>query len=121
MDVDLEHGRMIPGFIEGVIGMKVGDSKTVDCQFPDDYPKEDARGRKAAFAIDLKDLKTRELPELNDEFAKQASEQETLWHFQSTSIFRPLKKSSDPEEGHLLEPVDITYSFENSSINMSKL
>ena len=78
MDVDLEHGRMIPGFIEGVIGMKAGESKTVDCQFPDDYPKEDARGRKAAFEIELKDLKTRELPELDDAFAKQASEQETL-------------------------------------------
>ena len=78
MDVDLEHGRMIPGFIEGVIGMKAGDSKTVDCQFPEDYPKEDARGRKAAFEIELKDLKTRELPELDDAFAKQASEQETL-------------------------------------------
>ena len=78
MDVDLENGRMIPGFIEGVIGMKVGETKTVDCQFPDDYPKEDARGRKAAFEIELKDLKTRELPELDDEFAKQASEQETL-------------------------------------------
>ena len=78
MDVDLENGRMIPGFIEGVIGMKVGETKTVDCQFPEDYPKEDARGRKAAFKIDLKDLKTRELPELDDAFAKQASEQETL-------------------------------------------
>ena len=78
MDVDLEHGRMIPGFIEGVIGMNIGDSKTVDCQFPEDYPKEDARGRKAAFVIDLKDLKTRELPALDDAFAKQASEQETL-------------------------------------------
>jgi len=78
MDVDLEHGRMIPGFIEGVIGMSVGDSKTVDCQFPEDYPKEDARGRKAAFVIDLKDLKTRELPALDDAFAKQASEQETM-------------------------------------------
>ena len=78
MDVDLEHGRMIPGFIEGVIGMTIGDSKTVDCQFPEDYPKEDARGRKAAFVIDLKDLKTRELPALDDAFAKQASEQETL-------------------------------------------
>ena len=78
MDVDLEHGRMIPGFIEGVIGMAVGDSKTVDCQFPEDYPKEDARGRKAAFEIELKDLKTRELPALDDAFAKQASEQETL-------------------------------------------
>jgi trigger factor len=69
---------MIPGFIEGVIGMKVGESKSVDCQFPDDYPKEDARGRKAAFAIELKDLKTRELPELDDAFAKQASEQDTM-------------------------------------------
>ena len=78
MDVDLEHGRMIPGFIEGVIGMKAGETKTVDCQFPDDYPKEDARSRKAAFEIELKDLKTRELPELDDAFAKQASEQETL-------------------------------------------
>ena len=78
MDVDLENGRMIPGFIEGVIDMKVGETKTVDCQFPDDYPKEDARGRKAAFEIELKDLKTRELPELDDEFAKQASEQDTL-------------------------------------------
>ena len=78
MDVDLENGRMIPGFVEGVVGMKVGDSKTVDCMFPEDYPKEDARGRKASFAIELKDLKTRELPELDDAFAKQASEQETL-------------------------------------------
>ena len=58
--------------------MKAGESKSVDCQFPEDYPKEDARGRKATFEIDLKDLKTRELPELDDAFAKQASEQETL-------------------------------------------
>ena len=78
MDVDLEHGRMIPGFIEGVIGMTIGETKTVDCQFPEDYPKDDARGRKASFEIELKDLKTRELPELDDAFAKQASEQETL-------------------------------------------
>ena len=78
MDVDLEHGRMIPGYIEGVIGMNIGETKTVDCQFPEDYPKDDARGRKASFEIELKDLKTRELPELDDAFAKQASEQETL-------------------------------------------
>jgi len=78
MDVDLDNGRMIPGFIEGVIGMNVGDNKSVDCQFPDDYPKDDARGRKATFAIELKDLKTRELPELDDAFAKQASEKDTM-------------------------------------------
>ena len=83
MDVDLEHGRMIPGFIEGVIGMKIGDKATVACQFPDDYPKEDARGRKADFDIELKDLKTRELPALDDDFAKQAGEKDTLKELRS--------------------------------------
>ena len=78
MDVELEDGRMIPGFVEGIVGMTIGDEKTVECQFPEDYPKEDARGRKASFVINLKDLKTRELPELDDAFAKQASDKETM-------------------------------------------
>ena len=78
MDVELEDGRMIPGFVEGIVGMAIGDEKTVECQFPEDYPKEDARGRKASFVINLKDLKTRELPELDDAFAKQASDKDTL-------------------------------------------
>jgi len=78
MDVELEDGRMIPGFVEGIVGMAIGDEKTVECQFPEEYPKEDARGRKASFVINLKDLKTRELPDLDDAFAKQASEKETM-------------------------------------------
>ena len=94
MDVDLEHGRMIPGFIEGVVGMAIGDSKTVACNFPEDYPKEDARGRKASFEIELKDLKTRELPDLDDDFAKQASEQETLAELR-TDIEKRLKDDAE--------------------------
>ena len=78
MDVELEDGRMIPGFVEGIVGMAIGDEKTVECQFPEDYPKEDARGRKASFVISLKDLKSRELPELDDAFAKQASDKQTM-------------------------------------------
>ena len=78
MDVELEEGRMIPGFVEGVIGMAVGDSKTIDCQFPESYPQEEAAGRPARFEISLKDLKTRELPVLDDAFAQQASDKQTL-------------------------------------------
>ncbi len=77
-EVELEEGRMIPGFVEGVIGMAVGDTRTVDCQFPDSYPQEDAAGRSARFEITLKDLKTRELPALDDAFAQQASDKQTL-------------------------------------------
>jgi trigger factor len=78
MEVELEEGRMIPGFVEGILGMKPGDSKTVDCQFPDEYPQQDAAGRKASFVISLSELKTRELPALDDAFAQEASDKQTL-------------------------------------------
>ena len=83
MDVDLEDGQMIPGFVEGIIGMSLGGEKTVDCHFPDDYSKEDARGRKASFVINLKELKTRELPDLDDAFAQQSSDKATLEELRS--------------------------------------
>jgi trigger factor len=83
MEVELEEGRMIPGFIEGVIGLEIGATKTVDCQFPESYPQEDAAGRAARFTITLKDLKTRELPALDDAFAQQASDKSTLAELRS--------------------------------------
>jgi trigger factor len=94
MEVELEEGRMIPGFIEGVIGMKAGDTATVDCQFPDSYPQEDAAGRKARFEITLKELKSRELPALDDAFAQQASDKQTLAELRSELETR-LKDDAD--------------------------
>lgn len=69
---------MIPGFVAGIIGMAVGDSRDVSCRFPDSYPQEQAAGREALFAITLLELKTRELPALDDAFAQQASDKPTL-------------------------------------------
>ncbi len=83
MEVELEEGRMIPGFVEGVIGMKAGATKTVTCQFPEDYAQEDAAGRKASFEITLSELKARELPALDDAFAQQASDKQTLAELRS--------------------------------------
>ena len=78
MDLELEKGRMIPGFIEGIIGMKINNEKSINCEFPQDYHQEDSRGRKAIFIVTLKDLKTRELPDLDDAFAKQASDKNNM-------------------------------------------
>ena len=94
MEVELEDGRMIPGFVEGVIGMQAGDSKTIDCQFPESYPQEDAAGRKACFEITLKELKARELPALDDAFAQQASDKQTLAELRSDLETR-LKEDAD--------------------------
>ena len=78
MEVELEEGRMIPGFIEGILGMEPGDSRTISCNFPESYAQADAAGRPAEFAITLIELKTQELPPLDDAFAQQASDKNSL-------------------------------------------
>ena len=69
MDLELEKNKMIPGFVEGIVGMKIDDNKTLTLRFPEDYSHEDSRGKEAIFEVSLKDLKEKELPELNDDFA----------------------------------------------------
>ncbi|MEQ4922763.1 trigger factor [Proteus hauseri] len=65
------QGRMIPGFEDGVIGHKAGEEFTVDVTFPEDYHAENLKGKKAQFAINLKKVEERELPELTEEFIKR--------------------------------------------------
>lgn len=66
--LELGEGRMIPGFEDGIIGMKAGEEKTIEVNFPDDYHAENLKGKKAEFAIVAKKVEERELPEVNDEF-----------------------------------------------------
>ncbi len=72
--LDLEEGGFIPGFIDGIIGMKVDETKDVIANFPDDYQDDDLAGQKATFKMTLKELKGRELPEVNDEFAQELTD-----------------------------------------------
>ncbi len=65
------QGRMIPGFEEGVIGHKAGEEFTIDVNFPEDYHAENLKGKSAKFAIVLKKVEVRELPELTEEFIKR--------------------------------------------------
>ena len=78
MDLELEKNKMIPGFVEGIVGMKINEKKELNLTFPKDYAHEESKGKEAIFKIHLKDLKTKELPELNDEFAKQSGNNKTL-------------------------------------------
>lgn len=77
-EIELEEGRFIAGFIEGIIGMNLGETKEVEVAFPADYPQEDLAGKPAVFTITVKELKVRELPELDDDFAQEVSEFDTL-------------------------------------------
>ena len=77
-EVELSEGRFIPGFIEGIIGMNAGETKDISATFPEDYPQEEVAGKEAIFTVDLKEIKEKELPDLDDDFAEEISEFETL-------------------------------------------
>ena len=94
MDLELEKNKMIPGFVEGIVGMKIDDNKTLNLKFPEDYSHEDSRGKEAIFEVSLKDLKEKELPELNDEFAKQSGNKDSLKELKK-DIEIQLKKNFD--------------------------
>ncbi|HEY9613489.1 trigger factor [Allocoleopsis sp.] len=76
--IELGEGRFLEGIIHGIVGMNPGETKEVPVTFPEDYPREDLAGQSAVFTITLKELKEKELPELDDDFAQEVSEKETL-------------------------------------------
>jgi trigger factor len=76
--VELVEGKLIEGMIEGIFGMNLEETKEIAVTFPEDYPKEDLAGQPALFTITLKELKERELPQLDDDFAEEVSEFKTI-------------------------------------------
>jgi trigger factor len=67
--VELGGGNLIDGFEEGLIGSSTGEEHTLEVTFPQDYTNEDLAGRRASFAVSVKDVKAKELPVLDDDFA----------------------------------------------------
>src|SRR5260370_3921721 len=67
----LGEGRMLPEFETAALGLKVGESKSFDLKFPDDYHGKDVAGKTATFTLELKKLEEPKLPELDGEFARQ--------------------------------------------------
>ncbi|MCI8309578.1 MAG: trigger factor [Clostridia bacterium] len=68
----------IPGFEDQVIGMKIDEEKDINVKFPDEYFSKDLAGKDAIFKVKLHEIKVKELPKLDDEFAKDVSEFDTL-------------------------------------------
>lgn len=77
-DLTLGSGQFIPGFEDQIVGKNVGDEFDVDVTFPEDYQAEELAGKPAVFKCRLHELKTKEYPEVDDEFAKDVSDFDTL-------------------------------------------
>ena len=76
--VELGSGRLIPGFEEQLAGASAGEERTVELTFPDDYPAEHLAGKDASFAVEVKEVKEKRLPELDDDFAVEAGGYDSL-------------------------------------------
>lgn len=77
-NLKLGSGNFIPGFEEAVVGHNIGEEFVIDVNFPEDYHAEELKGKAAQFAIKLHEIKTKELPEVDDEFVKDVSEKDTV-------------------------------------------
>jgi len=77
-EIELTEGRFLEDIINGIVGMNPGETKEVPVNFPEQYGREDLAGKTAVFTLTLKDLKEKELPVLDDDFAQEVSEFENL-------------------------------------------
>ena len=75
--LELGSGSFVPGFEEQVIGMKAGEEKDLDITFPENY-HEDLAGKAVVFKVKVHEVKEKEVPAMDDEFAKDVSEFDTL-------------------------------------------
>jgi len=76
--VELGSGRLIPGFEDQLKGASAGEERTIELTFPDDYPAEELAGQDASFAVQVKEVKEKRLPELDDDFAVEAGGYDSL-------------------------------------------
>jgi trigger factor len=94
--LELGSNSFIPGFEEQVVGMQIGDFKDVEVTFPESYHAEHLAGKPAVFKVKLHEIKRKNLPALDDEFAKDVSEFDTLEEYKQDLVGK-LKERKDQE------------------------
>ncbi len=77
-NLELGSNTFIPGFEDGVVGMNIGDTKDISVKFPDEYHAENLKGKDAVFTVKLNKISKKELPEVTDEWIKEATGTETV-------------------------------------------
>ena len=102
-------GAFIPGFEEQLVGAEIGKEVEVNVTFPEDYQAEELKGKAATFKCTVKEIKEKELPELDDEFASEVSEFETLAEYKAdvkTKLTeKKEKEAKDAKEAAVIEAI----------------
>lgn len=103
--LELGSGQFIPGFEEQVCGHNVGEEFDVNLSFPDDYPVDDLKGAPVVFKCKIHSIKCKELPEADDEFAKDVSEFDTLKELKEDIKAKLQHKADEESENEIEEQI----------------
>lgn len=116
-DLTIGSGQFIEGFEEQLIGAKIGDEVDINVAFPEDYHSEDLKGKPALFKVKINGIKSKELPMLDDEFAKDISEFDTLKEFKQ-DIKDKLHHEAEHHQKHEIEDEIIKMASQNAQIDI---
>lgn len=116
-ELTIGSNTFIPGFEEQIIGMKIDEEKDINVKFPEEYFSEELKGKDATFKIKLHEIKKKEMPALDDEFAKDVSEFDTLAELKA-SIKEKIEEENKNKEKYETEDAAIKAVCDNVDIDI---
>ena len=116
-ELTIGSNTFIPGFEDQIIGMKIDEEKDINVKFPDEYFSKNLAGKDATFKVKVHEIKRKELPELDDEFAKDVSEFDTLKELKEDIKKKQEKQNKDKEKYETEEAV-IKAVVENMEVDI---
>ncbi|PYZ97307.1 trigger factor [Alteribacter lacisalsi] len=118
--LEIGSGQFIPGFEEQLVGTKTGTDAEVNVEFPEDYHSEELAGKPALFKVKVHDIKRKELPELDDEFAKDVDEDVQTLDELKSKLKENLQKSREQEADMKKRDALVEQAAENAEIDIPK-
>ena len=116
-ELEIGSNTFIPGFEDQIIGMKIDEEKDINVKFPEEYFSKDLAGKDATFKVKLHEIKKKELPKLDDEFAKDVSEFDTLKELKE-DIKKKQQKQNDDKAKYETQDAVIKAVCENVKVDI---
>jgi len=115
--LEIGSGSFIPGFEDQIVGMNINETRDINVTFPQDYGKEELAGKEAVFTVTVKSIKRKELAELDDEFAKDVSEFDTLEELRA-DLTNKLKQAAEEKAKAQLRRDVVSRAVENALVEV---
>ncbi|NHA42811.1 trigger factor [Staphylococcus schleiferi] len=117
-DLEIGSGMFIPGFEEQLVGLKVGEEKEVEVTFPEEYHAEELAGKPATFKTKINEIKTKEVPELDDELANELDSEADNVEQYKENLRKQLTEQKETDAENLQKEEAITIATDNATVDI---